>query len=49
LKGAPVIVETNPTHENILGRIEQEGQVPGADFLVGWILHKAMVVILFCQ
>jgi len=26
LKGAPVIVETNPTHDNLFGRIEQEAR-----------------------
>ncbi len=27
LKGAPVIVETNPTHDNLFGRIEQEARL----------------------
>lgn len=45
LKGAPVIVETNPTHENLFGRIEQEARFGAlvTDFTLvrGGALHRA--------
>jgi lon-related putative ATP-dependent protease len=45
LKGAPVIVETNPTHDNLLGRIEQEARFGAlvTDFTLvrGGSLHRA--------
>ncbi len=45
LKGAPVVVELNPTHQNLLGRIEKEAQfgVLSTDFTMirGGSLHKA--------
>ncbi|NJD59270.1 MAG: ATP-dependent protease, partial [Anaerolineae bacterium] len=44
-KGAPVIVETNPTHENLFGRIEQEARFGAlvTDFTLvrGGALHRA--------
>ncbi len=45
LKGAPVIIEHNPTYQNLLGRIEKEAQfgVLSTDFTMirGGSLHKA--------
>lgn len=45
LKGAPVIVETNPTHDNLFGRIEQEARYGAlvTDFTLvrGGSLHRA--------
>ena len=45
LKGAPVIVETNPTHDNLFGRIEQEARFGAlvTDFTLvrGGSLHRA--------
>ncbi len=45
LKGAPVIVETNPTHDNLFGRIEQEARFGAlvTDFTLvrGGALHRA--------
>ncbi|UCE29484.1 MAG: AAA family ATPase [Candidatus Bathyarchaeota archaeon] len=45
LKGAPVIVEFNPTHQNLFGRIEKEAQFGAltTDFTMirGGSLHKA--------
>jgi lon-related putative ATP-dependent protease len=45
LKGAPVIVETNPTHDNLLGRIEQEARLGAlvTDYTLvrGGSLHRA--------
>ena len=45
LKGAPVIVETNPTHDNLFGRIEQEARLGAlvTDFTLvrGGALHRA--------
>ncbi|NIS63216.1 MAG: AAA family ATPase, partial [Proteobacteria bacterium] len=45
LKGAPVITELNPTHQNLFGRIEKEAQfgVLTTDFTMirGGSLHKA--------
>jgi lon-related putative ATP-dependent protease len=45
LKGAPVIVETNPTHDNLFGRIEQEARFGAlvTDFTLvrGGALHQA--------
>src|SRR4030042_397348 len=45
LKGAPVIVETNPTHDNLFGRIEQEARFRAlvTDFTLvrGGSLHRA--------
>ncbi len=45
LKGAPVILETNPTHDNLFGRIEQEARFGAlvTDFTLvrGGALHKA--------
>jgi lon-related putative ATP-dependent protease len=45
LKGAPVIVETNPTHDNLFGRIEQEARFGAllTDFTLvrGGALHHA--------
>jgi lon-related putative ATP-dependent protease len=44
-KGAPVIVETNPTHDNLFGRIEQEARFGAlvTDFTLvrGGSLHRA--------
>ncbi len=45
LKGAPVILETNPTHDNLFGRIEQEARFGAlvTDFTLvrSGALHKA--------
>jgi len=45
LKGAPVVIEQNPTYQNLLGRIEKEAQfgVLSTDFTMirGGALHKA--------
>jgi len=45
LKGAPVVVERNPTYQNLFGRIEKEAQfgVLATDFTMihGGSLHKA--------
>ncbi|MCP8323483.1 MAG: AAA family ATPase [Candidatus Methylarchaceae archaeon HK02M2] len=45
LKGAPVVMELNPTHQNLFGRIEKEAQfgVLTTDFTMvrGGSLHKA--------
>jgi lon-related putative ATP-dependent protease len=45
LKGAPVIVENNPTHDNLFGRIEQEARFGAlvTDFTLvrGGALHRA--------
>jgi lon-related putative ATP-dependent protease len=45
LKGAPVIIEQNPTYQNLFGRIEKEAQfgVLSTDFTMirGGSLHKA--------
>jgi predicted ATP-dependent protease len=45
LKGAPVIVETNPTHDNLFGRIEQEARFGAlvTDFTLvrGGSIHRA--------
>ena len=45
LKGAPVIVETNPTHDNLFGRIEQEARFGAlvTDFTLvrGGAMHRA--------
>jgi lon-related putative ATP-dependent protease len=45
LNGAPVIVETNPTHNNLFGRIEQEARLGAlvTDFTLvrGGSLHRA--------
>jgi lon-related putative ATP-dependent protease len=45
LKGAPVILETNPTHDNLFGRIEQEARFGAlvTDFTLvrGGALHRA--------
>ncbi len=45
LKGAPVIIEQNPTYQNLFGRIEKEAQfgVLSTDFTLirGGSLHKA--------
>lgn len=45
LEGAPVIIELNPTHQNLFGRIEKEAQfgVLSTDFTMirGGSLHKA--------
>jgi lon-related putative ATP-dependent protease len=45
LEGAPVIVETNPTHDNLFGRIEQEARFGAlvTDFTLvrGGALHRA--------
>lgn len=45
IKGAPVIVETNPTHDNLFGRIEQEARYGAlvTDFTLvrGGALHRA--------
>lgn len=45
LTGAPVIVETNPTHDNLFGRIEQEARFGAlvTDFTLvrGGALHRA--------
>jgi lon-related putative ATP-dependent protease len=45
LKGAPVILETNPTHDNLFGRIEQEARFGAlvTDFTLvrGGALHQA--------
>jgi lon-related putative ATP-dependent protease len=45
LKGAPVVVETNPTHDNLFGRIEQEARLGAlvTDFTLvrGGALHRA--------
>jgi len=45
LKGAPVIIEKNPTHQNLFGRIEKESQlgVLSTDFTMirSGSLHKA--------
>jgi lon-related putative ATP-dependent protease len=45
LKGAPVIVETNPTHDNLFGRIEQEARFGAlvTDFTLvrGGAIHRA--------
>jgi len=45
LKGAPVVTELNPTHQNLFGRIEKEAQfgVLTTDFTMirGGSLHKA--------
>ena len=45
VKGAPVVLELNPTHQNIFGRIEKEAQfgVLSTDFTMirGGSLHKA--------
>jgi lon-related putative ATP-dependent protease len=45
IKGAPVIVETNPTHDNLFGRIEQEARFGAlvTDFTLvrGGALHRA--------
>jgi lon-related putative ATP-dependent protease len=45
LQGAPVIVETNPTHDNLFGRIEQEARFGAlvTDFTLvrGGALHRA--------
>jgi lon-related putative ATP-dependent protease len=44
-KGAPVIVETNPTHDNLFGRIEQEARFGAlvTDFTLvrGGAMHRA--------
>jgi lon-related putative ATP-dependent protease len=44
-KGAPVIVETNPTHDNLFGRIEQEARFGAlvTDFTLvrGGAIHRA--------
>ena len=44
-KGAPVIVETNPTHDNLFGRIEQEARfgtlVTDFTLVRGGALHRA--------
>jgi lon-related putative ATP-dependent protease len=45
LNGAPVIVETNPTHDNLFGRIEQEARfgtlVTDFTLVRGGALHRA--------
>ncbi|MFZ2095769.1 MAG: AAA family ATPase [Anaerolineales bacterium] len=45
LEGAPVIVETNPTHDNLFGRIEQEARfgtlVTDFTLVRGGALHRA--------
>ena len=45
LKGAPVILETNPSHDNLLGRIEQEARfgalVTDYTLVRGGSLHRA--------
>jgi len=45
LQGAPVVIELNPTHQNLFGRIEKEAQfgVLSTDFTMvrGGSLHKA--------
>jgi lon-related putative ATP-dependent protease len=45
VKGAPVVVETNPTHDNLFGRIEQEARLGAlvTDFTLvrGGALHRA--------
>jgi hypothetical protein len=45
LKGAPVIIELNPTYQNLFGRIEKEAQfgVLSTDFTMirGGALHRA--------
>jgi len=45
LKGAPVIVETNPNHDNLFGRIEQEARFGAlvTDFTLvrGGAIHRA--------
>ena len=44
-KGAPVVVETNPTHDNLFGRIEQEARfgtlVTDFTLVRGGALHRA--------
>ena len=44
-KGAPVVVETNPTHDNLFGRIEQEARLGAlvTDFTLvrGGAFHRA--------
>ena len=45
LKGAPIVIEQNPTFDNLLGKIEKEGQLGNltTDFTLirGGSLHKA--------
>ena len=45
LKGAPVVMESNPTYQNLLGRTEKEAQFGAliTDFTMirGGALHKA--------